>query len=133
VPEDTYFSVPGVASVRWDETNQTVSVTWDGWANSAEFQAILDSEVVALEEHGATRLLADCRRQRVLNPEDQEKANHEWVPRATAAGLRRFAVVLPVNEMAASHLQQRLAKVPSSTMEVAFFASVDEAQKWLGG
>lgn len=128
--EDNYFSVPGVASVRWDEANQTVTVTWDGWANSEEFQAILESEVQAMQDHSGSRLLADCRRQRILNPEAQEKASQEWMPKAIAAGLKRFAVVLPVNEMAASHLQQRLA-APPQPVEVGFFASVDEAQQWL--
>jgi stage II sporulation SpoAA-like protein len=129
--DDTYFSVPGVATVRWDEPHQTVFVEWDGWANSAEFTALLDAEVRALQEHGGSRLLADCRRQRVLNPADQERADREWTPRAIGAGLRRFAIVLPVSDMAAGHLQERMGKVPPSAMQVAYFASVEEAREWL--
>jgi hypothetical protein len=131
-PDDVYFTIPGVASVRWDEANQAVHVEWDGWANSAEFSALLDAEVKALQDHRGSRLLADCRRQRILNPADQERADREWTPRAIEAGLKRFAIVLPDSEMAAGHLQERLGKVPKTAMQIAYFGSVEEAREWLG-
>jgi hypothetical protein len=131
-PEDNvYFSVPGVATVRWDEPRGTVVVEWDGWANTAEFKALLDAEVTALRDHQCSCLLADCRRQRVLNPADQERADREWVPRALEAGLKRFAIVLPESEIAAGHLRERLGKVPSTAMVVSYFGSVEEAREWL--
>lgn len=129
--DDVYFSVPGVATVRWDEAHRTVHVEWDGWANSAEFTALLDAEIRALEQHRGSCLLADCRRQRVLNPADQERADREWTPRAIMAGLKRFAIVLPESEMAAGHLTERLGKVPRTAMQIAYFGSVEEAREWL--
>lgn len=122
--------MPGVATVRWDEPNTTVFVEWDGWANASEFKSLLDAEVRALREHGATCLLADCRRQRVLNLTDQDRANREWLPEVLAAGLKRFAIVLPESETAAAHLRERLARV--TDIEVAYFATVEEARAWLG-
>lgn len=129
--DDVYFSVPGVATVRWDGSSQTVFVEWDGWANTTEFAALLDAEVKALKDHRCSWLLADCRRQRVLNPADQERADREWVPRALEAGLRRFAIVLPESEIAAGHLRERLGKVPPTAMQIEYFASVAEAREWL--
>ena len=129
--DDVYFSVPGVATVRWDGPNATVFVEWDGWANTAEFTALLDAEVKALQDHAGSCLLADCRRQRVLNPADQERADREWVPRAIQVGLKRFAVVLPESDLAAAHLRERLGKVPTTAMRIAYFASVEEAREWL--
>jgi hypothetical protein len=130
---DTYFHMPGVASVRWDAPSNAVLVEWEGWANTAEFQALLDSEIKALKDHGGSRLLADCRRQRVLNPADQERANREWIPHAIRAGLKRFAIVLPISDLAADNLRERLSQVPEGTMKVAYFGSVEEARDWLGG
>jgi len=130
--QDVYFSVPGVATVRWDAGHRTVFVEWEGWANSTEFSALLEAEVRALEEHGGSCLLADCRRQRVLNLEDQERANREWVPKAIAAGLKKFAIVLPVSEVAAAHLRGRLETAPK-TLQVGYFGSVDEAREWIAG
>ncbi|HSS60938.1 MAG TPA: STAS/SEC14 domain-containing protein [Candidatus Limnocylindrales bacterium] len=129
--DDVYFSVPGVATVKWDASSETVCVEWDGWANTSEFRSLLDAEVKALRDHRASRLLADCRRQRVLNPADQERADKEWVPLALEAGLRRFAIVLPESDIAAGHLRERLGKVSPTAMQIAYFASVEEALEWL--
>jgi SpoIIAA-like len=128
-----YFNTPGVASVRWDEEGQLVLVEWQGWANSSEFAALLDAEIEALRKHKGSRLLADCRRQKVLNPADQDRANEQWLPRALAAGLKRFAVVVPSSVLAEVNLKASLAKVPAAALEVAYFATPEEARDWLGG
>ena len=128
---DVYFDASGIASVRWDQSGKLVLVEWEGWADSAEFAALLDAEVRALTEHRGSRLLADCRRQKVLRPEDQDRADKEWLPRAIAAGLKRFAIVLPTSVLAAMNVQGRLSKVPSSTLDIAYFEGVDEARTWL--
>jgi hypothetical protein len=127
-----YFNSPGVATVRWDEDGQFVLVEWEGWANSAEFAALLDAEIVAMRKHKCSRLLADCRRQRVLNPAEAERAGLEWVPQALAAGLRRFAVVVPASALAEANLKNSLGKIPAHALEVAYFSTPDEARAWLG-
>jgi len=130
-PHTFYFNAPGVASVRWDEAGQLVLVEWEGWANSSEFAALLQGEIEALRKHRASRLLADCRRQKVLNPADQERANQEWVPRALAVGLKRFAVVVPSSVLAELNLKASLDKVPANELDVAYFATPEEARVWL--
>jgi stage II sporulation SpoAA-like protein len=129
--DNVYFSMPGVASVRWDEASATVCVEWEGWANTAEFAALLDAEITALAENGCSRMLADCRRQRVLNQADQERAEREWTPRAIEAGLKKFAVVLPMSDLAAKNIQERLDSAQPS-IRVRYFGSVEEARAWLG-
>lgn len=124
----TYFVVPGVASVKWDDANQVVLVVWEGWANSSEFRELLDAEVRALKEHGGSLLLADCRLQRVLNLADQERANREWIPRAAEAGLKKFGIVLPVSDLAAAHIRERTEKSP---FEVSYFDELEKALSWL--
>jgi hypothetical protein len=131
-PGDTvYFSAPGVASVRWEADGELVLVSWEGWANSGEFAALLEAEIHALRHHQGSRLLADCRRQKVLNPADQERANQEWLPRALAVGLKRFAVVMPVSVVAELNIKASLEKVPATSLDVAYFGTVEEARTWL--
>jgi len=131
-PEDLYFfRTPGVASVRWDHETQLVLVEWEGWANSAEFAELLDAEVRALQHHHGSRLLADCRRQKVIKPEDQALADKAWLPRALAAGLKRFAVVLPTSVLAEMNIRDALARIPDTVMQVAYFATIDDAKAWL--
>ena len=129
---DVYFDVPGVASVRWDEDGQLVLVEWQGWANSREFAELLEAEITALKNHHGSRLLADCRRQKVLNPADQDRANKAWLPRALAAGLKRFAVVIPSSVLAEVNLKTSLEQVPATALDVAYFATPERARDWLG-
>jgi hypothetical protein len=129
---DVYFDRPGIASVSWDEDGQFVHVEWRGWANPGEFSDLLDAELVALREHHGTRMLADCRRQKGLSAADQDRANEVWLPRALAAGLKRFAVVVPSSGLAAGNLKERLGKARAGALEVAYFATPDEARDWMG-
>jgi hypothetical protein len=126
-----FWVAPGVAAVRWDPEARVVLVEWEGWANTQEFMALLDAEIRALRANRASRLLADCRRQRVLNPEDQNRADREWIPQALEAGLKRFAVVLPHSVLAAMNLRDQLGKVPNDKLEIAYFDTPDEAKAWL--
>jgi hypothetical protein len=133
-PRDgVYFNAPGVASVSWEEDAQLVFVEWDGWANSAEFAALLDAELRALKEHRGSRLLADCRRQKVLNPKDQDLANREWLPRALKAGLKRFAVVVPASVVADMNIRDSLDKASAADLQVGYFATAEEARAWVAG
>jgi hypothetical protein len=133
MPADhVYFAVPGVATVRWEPDGELVVVEWEGWSDSEEFAALLAAEIRALTKHRGSRLLADCRRQKVLSPADQDK-DREWLPQASAAGLKRFAIVLPTSGLATMNLKDRLGTVPTTTMEIAYFDGADEARAWLIG
>jgi hypothetical protein len=125
-----YYNAPGVASVRWDEDDQLVLVEWEGWANSIEFAALLEAELQALEQHDCSRLLADCRRQKVLNPKDQDRANREWVPRALRAGLKRFAIVMPASVLAEMNIRDSMLKASGAGLQVAYFATPEDAREW---
>jgi hypothetical protein len=129
--EGVYFDAPGVASVKWDEDGQLVLVEWTGWANATEFSELLDAEITALRKHRGSRMLADCRRQKGLSAVDQDRANENWLPRALVAGLKRFAVVLPSSGLAAANLKERLGKVRPGALELAYFATPEEARAWL--
>jgi hypothetical protein len=129
-PDNIYFSAPGVATVKWVPDGELVLAEWAGWADSTEFAAILAAEIEALTERRGSRLLADCRRQKVLNLVDQDR-DREWLPRAARAGLRRFAIVLPTSGLAAMNVRERLSKVPDGTLEIAYFDGIDEARDWL--
>jgi len=121
-----FFDMPGVAAVTWEEDGRFVLVDWQGWANPTEFAALLEAEIVALRKHKGTLMLADCRRHQV-------RADEVWLPRALAAGLKRFAVVLPSSGLAAANLKERLGKARASALEVAYFPTLEEARAWLLG
>jgi hypothetical protein len=115
----------------WDQDIEAVVETWEGWADATEFTAMLDAGVKALTENHGFRWLADCRLQRVLKAADQKRGNEQWLPRALAAGLRRFAVVLPESGLAKFNIQLHLGAATAAQMEVAYFATLDEARRWV--
>jgi hypothetical protein len=46
-------------------------------------------------------------------------------------GLKRFAVVVPSSVLAELNLKASLDKVPATELEVAYFATPEEARVWL--
>lgn len=130
--DNVYYAAPGVATVRWEPQGKLVLVVWEGWSNSKEFAALLAAELKALTENHGSLLLADCRRQRVLSPADQAR-DKEWLPHAIAAGLRRFAIVLPTSGLATTNIRDRLGTAPGGILDIAYFDTVDDARTWLAG
>lgn len=129
--DGTYFNHPGVALVTWDRTSKAVITEWQGWANPSEFAAVLEAGLRAIKEHRSSRGLVDCLRQRVVQQSDQDWVNQNWFPRALAAGLTRLALVLPKSELAMMNIKDVLSKVSDTTLEIAYFSTVDEAIGWL--
>ena len=127
------FDIPGVVSLTWDAKSQSVLVVWSGRATAHEFSALLDAELRALRAHSSSHLLADLKRQPPIAPDALDGADREWLPRALAAGLRRFAVVLPDDREAAINIEDRLGRVSRDELEVGFFHTIDEARGWLTG
>lgn len=126
------FHVPGVVTITWDPDCEAVLVVWQGHGEAADFKALLPAEIEVLRRHGASKLLADCRLQGPLPREEQDWADAEWIPKAVAAGLRRFAVVLPNDREAAINLEDRLGRVKTRELQIAFFATAPHARGWLG-
>ena len=69
----------------------------------------------------------------MLNPAEAERAGQAWLPRALAAGLKRFAVVVPSSALAETNLKDSLGTVAAKALEVAYFSTPDEARAWLTG
>jgi hypothetical protein len=128
---NVFFDRPGVALMRWDPKSRAVCIEWKGWADPTEFAAALEAGLGALIEHRGSRWLADCRDMKAIQLSDQEWLDRSWFPRMIAAGLRRMAVVIPKSGLVMTNLEDIMRKVPGSKMEVAFVATVAEAEKWL--
>lgn len=92
---------------------------------------MLAAGVKALSENHGSRWLADCRKQRVLKAADQKQGNDAWLPQAGAAGLKRFAVVLPESGLAKFNIQVHLNAATAKQVEVAYFATADDARRWV--
>jgi stage II sporulation SpoAA-like protein len=129
--DGVFYNRPGVAIVKWDSACKAAHIEWQGWANPAEFAAANDAIIVALRQRGGSRALGDCREMRVIKQSDQDWVNRDWIPRILAAGLRRMALVIPKSGLALMNVQEIMSRVPGTKLDVAYFATVEEARDWL--
>jgi hypothetical protein len=68
---------------------------------------------------------------KVIKQSDQEWVRRDWIPRVLAAGLRRIALVIPKSGLAMMNVQETLSRVPGTKLDVAYFATIEEARAWL--
>jgi hypothetical protein len=128
---EVFYDRPGVAQVFWDPASQAVFIDWQAWANSTEFESLLDAGIRALKEHHGWRCLADCRNMQAVKQSDQEWIDRNWLPRVHAAGLRRMAVVVPFRGLTRMHVYDMLGSVPNTKMDLEYFGTVESATQWL--
>jgi hypothetical protein len=125
-----YFNLPGVAVVRWDPAAKAAHMEWQGWAKPAEFQAANNALIHAIVDHHGSKVLGDSRRIKVIQQTDQDWINREWFPRILAAGLTRMALVIPASGLAKMNIDDMVSRV-AEQLDVAYFATLDEARAWL--
>jgi len=129
--DEVFFNRPGVATVKWDQTIQAVSTEWQGGADRADVLAVFDAILRALKKHHASRGLIDTLRQKALSQKDQDWVLQVWFPQALAAGLRRWAIVMPESTLAMLSAEDVSSGVRGTMLDGALFPSVAEARKWL--
>ena len=128
---EVFYQRPGVALVLWDPVSQAVYINWQAWADSTEFESLLEAGIRALKEHDGWRCLADCRNMKAARQSDQEWMDRSWFPRVHAAGLRRLAVVVPYGGLTRMHVYDMLGSVPDTKMDVEYYGTVEKATEWL--
>jgi hypothetical protein len=128
--DKSYLDAPYV-SVRWIASGQWVLVEWKAWANSAEYRAAHETVLIALKENRASKNLIDASAARVVSDGDQKWLIESWIPRASAAGRRWTAVVMPTRPLART-ISENIDKGPSLNLgTVEYFQSVEAAATWL--
>ncbi len=72
------------------------------------FQKLLTTGAAELEKRGAKKWSSDDRNAVVVTPEDIKWSEVEWVRRATNAGLKYWAIVLPASTVGSLQLKKSL-------------------------
>lgn len=124
----TYLEEPYLI-IRWDETLKCVHMQWRGFVEGEKFRAGLDKGLELLKEKKAQRWLADLEQLRVVSLSDQDWMTKNWLPRATASGLRFTANVLP--ESVIAQMVVNRIKVNAKDDGAAYFDDMEKAREWL--
>lgn len=97
------------------------------------FQSLLMTGLDLMKQYGARKWLSDDRLNTNLPPEDSAWSEDYWVPRASQAGWKYWALLPPVKARGRINME-RLAKFFSehnNGMKIENFSDLDEAWAWL--
>jgi hypothetical protein len=121
------------ALVEWMEADKIAFIEWrGGYVDGADYRNVLIALVELMEQKGASKLLVDTRKAKVVTPADQEWVTSVWTPRATKAGLKFTAMLVPESMVARMSLERMRTKYTTPTGGgVQYFSNADEGKKWL--
>ena len=125
-----YLDAPYVL-ITWDPDTQAVYVKWKAWANSSEYRAAQEVIIRALRENHASRNLIDSTDRKVVTDDDQKWLVEDWMPRATAAGRRWTAIVMPKSALGRTIAENIDNSGRSERNTIEHFETVEEAKAWL--
>ena len=98
---------------------------------SRSYRAANEQVLQTISERRARKLLGDITEFVLIGAEDQDWLNNVWLPKTMEAGLRVAALVTPnfyFNRVAVENVTRKL---DPTHLQVAFFATRDEAREWL--
>jgi len=124
-----YYQDPNI-TLEWDDLIGAVIWASVGIVKGDQYREANDKIIELLKEKSGRKYLSDLRKGTAVYPEDMEWAMTNWAPRATAAGLRWCAVVLPPSAVAHMQLKQ-VARTSETGYEMRYFENMDEAKAWL--
>ena len=104
---------------------------WNGFAEGKNFRELADEIIAAIGKTKAKSVLSDNTNWKVISPNDQGWAAHNWFPRLEEQGVKRLATVLSndIFNRAAERSIEGMAEV--DCLQIRNFGSLDEARSWL--
>jgi hypothetical protein len=122
-------------SLSWNASAQCIEFTWNGFVKGADFHDGCNAMVKELSARKASRLIVDSRKYTVVDPADQLWSIQDWLPRALAAGLKHFAVVMPesvVGKMSVQNVINDKKHTPKDLeLQREMFNSPEDARAWI--
>lgn len=85
----------------------------------------------AMIEHGAHAWLSDDRANGPMSPEDEHWARADWFPRATAAGWKHWAMVMPLAAVGKLNVRRLVRENKERGLEAQMFDDPSPALEWL--
>jgi hypothetical protein len=129
--EIVYLDKPYL-SVRWHCESECLHVEWKSFATGLEFRFGTTRLLTAIKDSATTALVIDTRKLEPIALQDQVWIRDTWLPRAAAAGLRRFALVVARDGLGRSTIDEVRGNLGSASagFDSREFASLSEAIKW---
>lgn len=122
-------------SAVFDAEIGVVRCEFKGFIEGEAFRRQLDAVLKTMVAQKVNKILWDCRRMKVLTPEDQAWIESDWTPRLIkVAKAKRSAVVVPKSVLAQMSVKRVIDKTEPHTrneLDTRHFDSIEAAEKWL--
>jgi hypothetical protein len=129
-----YLDSPNML-VAWVAEGKWMKVEVRGFIDGIEYRSSMETILEAVVERGARKILWDCRKMRVLAPDDQAWAEKDWTPRLMKLSkVRASAVVMPQSmtaQLSLRRVNERTTQLKDQGLTREIFTSLEEATKWL--
>jgi hypothetical protein len=126
------FLDEGCATISWDEAYQILVVEWKkGFIHVNEAQNVLDKALELYYQKGKGKWLADTGQLTAFSKQIEIWIQENWLPRATAAGVKSMAFVRPTSVLARMAISSLMSKIPQTELQTAYFDSQAKAREWL--
>lgn len=109
-----------------------LKVVWRRYATSLQLRYIHERLLELLQRHRLSKILGDNTALPTIHAHDQRWLTEQWLPRASAAGLRSAASKRPDSQFALVAIQS-VQSAQGIGIEFGSFADVDSARRWLAG
>ena len=100
-------------------------------AEGDDFRTVLEMGLDFLAQHNLTKWLSDDARLTGLSRDDKHWAEDDWLPRASEAGWRYWALVVPSSVMARASYLPLVGPARNAGIEIMLLTSIDEGLEWL--
>ena len=135
---DTVLIAEPYGSMLFSPEVPCLIVQWHGFANSAEFRALMDRGL-ALYEAKARQFrplgwLADTRLVGAVRSDVQQWLKDDWNPRAAAAGIRHVSFVVPetvFGQISVGTYSENVARADAYAIDPSQHHTLAAAKAWL--
>ena len=128
---ELYYKSPRFR-VFWDPTTLAVVGGGEGFVDGEELRTGMNKGLELLIKKRSSKWLAEMSHRRVHSEDDQKWIVDDWTSRATAAGMRYAAFVLPTSTISMMSLKRMTQVLADGSLELGYFDDLEEARRWLG-
>ena len=118
-------------AVSWDAEHRCIYARWKAVGTSSGLRAGGEKILRAIRARHADAHVSDNRRLVGLSAADQDWFSDTWTPKAVRIGLRRIAVVLPVEGFGRYDSEDILGRIADRDFVMHAFESVSDALDWI--
>ena len=109
-----------------------IHLIWNGNASGAKYRLPVEKLIETVKQYSIVYFLSDTRRMGPILYADTEWTEKVVIPELITAGVRRSAVLSSRDVLNMIAIDNMVASIPAEApYVVAFFATTEEAMKWL--